>query len=77
MRKLKTKEAKDKLSLLIRLLREGKEDRIIIYNGDIPVAEIRAYQDTEPKVKLFGSDKKAKISDDFDRYLPDEFKDLG
>ena|GEM_PF-5810212 len=68
---------KDNLSLLIRLLREGKEDRIVIYNGDIPVAEIRAYQESEPKVKLFGTDKKAKMSKDFNKYLPDEFKDLG
>ncbi len=76
MRKLKTKEAKDNFSLLIRLLREGKEDRVIIYNGDIPVAELRPYQEPPSKIHLFGTDKTAKMSEDFDRYLPDEVKDL-
>ena len=77
MRHMKTKEVKDNFSMVIRLLREGKEDRIIICNGDIPVAELTVYQEVTKKPKLLGLDKKARMSSDFDRYLPAEWEDLG
>ena len=76
MRRMKTKEVKDNFSMVIRLLREGKEDRIVICNGDMPVAEIRLYTETPKRPKLLGLDKKARMTEDFDRYLPEEWKDL-
>jgi antitoxin (DNA-binding transcriptional repressor) of toxin-antitoxin stability system len=76
MRRMKTKEVKDNLSMVLRLLRDGKEDCIVICTGDIPVAEIRLYRETPNRPKLLGLDKKARMSEDFDRYLPEEWKDL-
>ncbi len=76
MRRMKTKEVKDNFSMVIRLLREGKEDSIIVCNGDIPVAEIRLYNEKVKKPNLLGLDAKAMMTDDFNSYLPEEYQEL-
>jgi prevent-host-death family protein len=75
MRTVKIHEAKTHFSALIADVQEGEE--IIIARGDKPVAKLVPLEESPTGKRVLGYDEGLPfyIADDFDEYVPEEWKE--